>query len=658
MRWASRRRAWAGRPGQGRECGGELPLLPRHPGPVRRPGPRPRTGCARVPGPRGSARGPDPGPSRSGRRVRRHAAHRARPSPPCTSSALRRRAKRCGPRSEAGSCAGNGRTEAGRSTASGRGPCRRIPHRWDSLRNRRGPRPLDPLPQGPRAGRAAGAVRGGCARGGPCTGFPGACAPIELRNRGGPDAGTEDRAGRDADRMPCLPERLPAGSGASISPFPPTTPAAPFHASASRSSRILPRRSLDPRSPRENRARSMIEPETSSASRREADPSGIEAGAVSPVEVLVAGQGQPPAPASLVRRHRPTACHAGVPRHPLPGQASGPVPVGGPALRLPVHLGRAQRAAVLRRLAGPDAPRPGRQADPRALLHHAVLRPWMEIEKGRLERTPARRRAAGGLPPQGRHHRHARSPGDPSPRRPLADALDETLGGYTGVNLYASWAATRGFATHWDDHDVFVLQVAGAKRWHLYGETRRFPLTRDAEPTVKPPRETVWSGVLEAGDVFYIPRGWWHDARTAPGDDADGAGSLHLSCSVPPRHRARPHGVALRKARPPRDVPPRPPPPHGRDRRRPLRGAQGARHRRAARGSRTEVPRPPAIHMVRAPADEPRPDHRALEVSRLGALRDPAPGAPRTRPWSGTPTGTWCWRPTATAGPSTAGAWR
>ena len=53
------------------------------------------------------------------------------PSPPCTSSAPRRRAKRCGPRSS-GSCAGNGRTEAGRSTASGRGPCRRIPHRWDS----------------------------------------------------------------------------------------------------------------------------------------------------------------------------------------------------------------------------------------------------------------------------------------------------------------------------------------------------------------------------------------------------------------------------------------------------------------------------------------------------------------------------------------------
>ena len=116
----------AGRSGQGRECGGELPLLPRPPGSVRRPGPRPRAGRARVPGPRSGARGPDPGSSRPGRRVRRHAAHCARPSPPCTSWEPRRRAKRWGPRSS-GSCAGNARTEAGRNTSSGRGPCRRIP---------------------------------------------------------------------------------------------------------------------------------------------------------------------------------------------------------------------------------------------------------------------------------------------------------------------------------------------------------------------------------------------------------------------------------------------------------------------------------------------------------------------------------------------------
>ena len=121
------------------------------------------------------------------------------------------------------------------------------------------------------------------------------------------------------------------------------------------------------------------------------------------------------------------------------------------------------------------------------------------------------------------------------PLRPVADAIEETLGGYTGVNLYASWTATRGFVVHWDDHDVFVLQAAGAKRWRLYGETRRFPLLRDSEPNVEPPREPVWSEVLRPGDVLYVPRGWWHDAAHVRDDEGGGgSGSLHLTCSVLP----------------------------------------------------------------------------------------------------------------------------
>ncbi len=120
------------------------------------------------------------------------------------------------------------------------------------------------------------------------------------------------------------------------------------------------------------------------------------------------------------------------------------------------------------------------------------------------------------------------------PLRPVTDAIEETLGGYTGINLYASWVATPGFAVHWDDHDVFVLQVAGAKRWQIYGETRRFPLNRDSEPNVEPPREMVWSEVIRSGDVLYIPRGWWHDARTQDDEGKDGSGSLHLTCSVLP----------------------------------------------------------------------------------------------------------------------------
>ena len=119
------------------------------------------------------------------------------------------------------------------------------------------------------------------------------------------------------------------------------------------------------------------------------------------------------------------------------------------------------------------------------------------------------------------------------PARPVADAIEAALGGYAGINLYASWMPTRGFSTHWDDHDVFILQVAGRKRWQLYGETRRSPLVRDAQPNPRP-GEAVWSGMVEAGDVLYIPRGWWHDARAEGGDGAAGVGSVHLTCSINP----------------------------------------------------------------------------------------------------------------------------
>ena len=81
------------------------------------------------------------------------------------------------------------------------------------------------------------------------------------------------------------------------------------------------------------------------------------------------------------------------------------------------------------------------------------------------------------------------------------------------VNLYAGWQTSRGFDIHWDDHDVFILQVAGRKRWSVYGQTRPHPLVNDIEKAERPTREPLWDGTLEDGDLLYIPRGWWHVAE-------------------------------------------------------------------------------------------------------------------------------------------------
>ncbi len=112
----------------------------------------------------------------------------------------------------------------------------------------------------------------------------------------------------------------------------------------------------------------------------------------------------------------------------------------------------------------------------------------------------------------------------------LAHAFEIALHSYSYINLYASWHSTRGFGTHWDDHDVFIIQVRGEKLWQLYGPTRKFPTKVDTSLNDSAPGTPVWKGNLTAGDVFYIPRGWWHDAQ-APAKE-EGPGSIHLTCHV------------------------------------------------------------------------------------------------------------------------------
>ena len=115
------------------------------------------------------------------------------------------------------------------------------------------------------------------------------------------------------------------------------------------------------------------------------------------------------------------------------------------------------------------------------------------------------------------------------PIRALIADVEKQLATYAGVNLYASWRHTRGFTNHWDDHDVFIIQVTGEKIWHLWGEMRAEPWRRDVEPNIEEPPAPLWSGTLTQGDVLYIPRGWWHCANVS--SERDGEGSIHLTLS-------------------------------------------------------------------------------------------------------------------------------
>ncbi|HYY11820.1 MAG TPA: cupin domain-containing protein [Kineosporiaceae bacterium] len=114
----------------------------------------------------------------------------------------------------------------------------------------------------------------------------------------------------------------------------------------------------------------------------------------------------------------------------------------------------------------------------------------------------------------------------------FAQALAADLGHPVQVNAYVTPPQAQGFSDHYDVHDVFVLQVAGEKRWFIHEPVLRHP-TRDQpwtdrraaveEAAKRPPLIDV---VLRPGDALYLPAGYLHAAQ------ALGETSAHLTVGV------------------------------------------------------------------------------------------------------------------------------
>jgi lysine-specific demethylase/histidyl-hydroxylase NO66 len=105
--------------------------------------------------------------------------------------------------------------------------------------------------------------------------------------------------------------------------------------------------------------------------------------------------------------------------------------------------------------------------------------------------------------------------------------LEAELGHPAQANAYYTPRDSQGLPVHHDTHDVFVLQVAGEKRWLVYEPVLELPL-RDQryDSALGTPGEPVHDVVLRAGDTMYLPRGWLHQAVTSETD------SLHLTIGV------------------------------------------------------------------------------------------------------------------------------
>ncbi len=100
------------------------------------------------------------------------------------------------------------------------------------------------------------------------------------------------------------------------------------------------------------------------------------------------------------------------------------------------------------------------------------------------------------------------------------------------VNAYLTPPGNQGFATHYDTHDVFVLQVDGRKHWRIHPPVLPDPLERQPwggradEVCATAQDAPALDVVLEPGDALYLPRGWLHSAQ------AQQDSSLHLTVGI------------------------------------------------------------------------------------------------------------------------------
>ena len=109
----------------------------------------------------------------------------------------------------------------------------------------------------------------------------------------------------------------------------------------------------------------------------------------------------------------------------------------------------------------------------------------------------------------------------------LALDLDQPI----QINAYLSPPQTHGLDLHYDYHDVFVVQLDGAKRWRIWDPIKRTTNPSKSRPTDKLTLDELGTPaidtVVHAGDTLYLPRGAPHAAETVDQHSA------HLTIGMP-----------------------------------------------------------------------------------------------------------------------------
>lgn len=110
----------------------------------------------------------------------------------------------------------------------------------------------------------------------------------------------------------------------------------------------------------------------------------------------------------------------------------------------------------------------------------------------------------------------------------LVAAMQDEFSHPVHANVYITPGGAAGFAPHYDTHEVFVLQIAGRKRWRVEPPLLALPhRSQPFDPRRHRPASQSHTYDLMPGDLLYLPRGFVHSTETEAADF-----SLHVTLGV------------------------------------------------------------------------------------------------------------------------------
>lgn len=98
----------------------------------------------------------------------------------------------------------------------------------------------------------------------------------------------------------------------------------------------------------------------------------------------------------------------------------------------------------------------------------------------------------------------------------IQEKLECFFGSLVGSNVYITPQESQGLPPHYDDVEVFILQLEGQKHWRLYNPTVHLAREYNVESEARIGNPTH-EFMLKPGDFLYFPRGTIHQADTPVG---------------------------------------------------------------------------------------------------------------------------------------------